>query len=32
MSTAAEIEQAIETLPPHEYAKLLAWVDERGAA
>ena len=32
MSTASEIEHAIETLPSDEYAKLLAWIDERRAA
>ncbi len=32
MSTASEIEHAIETLPTEEYAKLLAWLDERRAA
>lgn len=32
VSTAVEIEQAIETLSPAEYAKLLAWLDERRAA
>ncbi len=32
MSTAAEIECAIQTLPSDEYAKLLVWLDERRAA
>ena len=31
MSTAVEIERAREILPPAEYAKLLAWLDERRA-
>lgn len=32
MSTVLEIEQAIATLPPVEYAQLLAWMDARRAA
>ena len=31
MSTVPEIEQAIESLPPADYAALLAWLDERRA-
>ena len=31
MSTV-EIEEAIATLPPAQYAELLAWIDERRAA
>ena len=31
MSTVLEIEQAIESLPPSDYAALLAWLDERRA-
>ncbi len=29
MSTVAEIEAAIEKLPPEEFSKLAAWVDAR---
>lgn len=29
MSTLAEIEKAIEKLPPNEFAKLVEWVDSR---
>ena len=32
MSTVVEIEHAIEALPASEYAKLLAWLDERRAS
>lgn len=32
MSTVLEIEQAIESLPPADYAELIAWLDERRAA
>ena len=32
MSTVAEIEQAIESLPTSEYVELLAWLDKRRAA
>ena len=28
MSTVAEIEAAIEKLPPDEFGKLLAWIEE----
>ena len=29
MSTLAEIEKAIEKLPPNEFTKLVEWVDSR---
>ena len=32
MSTVLEIESAIASLPPSDYGKLLAWLDERRAA
>jgi len=31
MSTVKEIERAIESLPPEDYAQLIAWLDERRA-
>jgi hypothetical protein len=31
MSTVQEIERAIESLQPSDYASLLAWLDERRA-
>jgi len=31
MSTVAEIEAAIEKLPPAEFGELLAWIEERQA-
>lgn len=31
MSTVQEIERAIESLPPADYAAVLAWLDERRA-
>jgi len=31
MSTVAEIEAAIEKLPPAEFSELLAWIEERQA-
>ena len=32
MSTVLEIESSIASLPPSDYAALLAWLDERRAA
>ena len=31
MSTVAEIEAAIEKLPPAQFGELLAWIEERQA-